>query len=72
MWDLPGSETQSMSFALAGRFFTTEPPGNPPAFTNLPFHFWAGCRQQWGLKEQWNLKVEGLSGPEGLNETPSH
>ena len=27
MWDLPGSETELVSPALAGRFFTTEPPG---------------------------------------------
>ena len=26
MWDLPGSEIKPMSSALAGRFFTTEPP----------------------------------------------
>ena len=27
MWDLPGSGTEPMSPALAGGFFTTEPPG---------------------------------------------
>ena len=26
-WDLPGSEIELVSHALAGRFFTTEPPG---------------------------------------------
>ena len=29
MWDLPGSGTEPVSPALAGGFFTTEPPGNP-------------------------------------------
>jgi len=29
MWDLPGSEIKPVSFALAGRFLTTGPPGKP-------------------------------------------
>ena len=29
MWDLPGSEIEPEAPALAGGFFTTEPPGNP-------------------------------------------
>ena len=29
MWDLPGPGTKPVSPALAGRFFTTEPPGKP-------------------------------------------
>ena len=29
MWDLPGPEMEPMSPALAGGFFTTEPPGKP-------------------------------------------
>ena len=29
MWDLPGSGIEPMSPALAGGFFTTEPPGKP-------------------------------------------
>ena len=29
MWDLPRSGIEPMSPALAGRFFTTEPPGKP-------------------------------------------
>ena len=28
MWDLPKSWVESVSLTLAGRFFTTEPPGN--------------------------------------------
>ena len=32
MWDLPGSEIEPMSPALAGGFFTTEPSGKPPIF----------------------------------------
>ena len=30
--DLPDSEIESKSCALAGGFFTTEPPRKPPAF----------------------------------------
>ena len=30
MWDLPRSGVRFMSPATAGRFFTTEPPGEPP------------------------------------------
>ena len=29
MWDLPGSGIEPLSPALAGGFFTTEPPGEP-------------------------------------------
>ena len=28
MWDLPGQGIESVSHAVASRFFTTEPPGN--------------------------------------------
>ena len=38
MWDLPGSGIEPMSSALAGRFFTTESPGNPQYFI-FCFHF---------------------------------
>ena len=30
MWDLPGSGIKPISTTLAGRFFTTGPPGKPP------------------------------------------
>ena len=30
MWDLPGPGIELVSPALAGRFFTTEPPEKPP------------------------------------------
>ena len=30
MWDLPKSEIEPESPALAGRFFTTDPPGKSP------------------------------------------
>ena len=29
LWDLPGSGIETVSPALAGGFFTTEPPGKP-------------------------------------------
>ena len=31
MWDFPGLVIEPLSPALTGRFFTTEPPGKPPA-----------------------------------------
>ena len=34
-WDLPGSGIKSVSPALAGRFFTNEPPGKPCLFVFL-------------------------------------
>ena len=33
MWDLPGPGVEPLSPTLAGRFFTTEPPGKPPDST---------------------------------------
>ena len=35
MWDLPGPGIEPESPALAGRFFTTEPPGKPPEISFL-------------------------------------
>ena len=32
MWNLPGPEIEPVSPALAGSFFTTEPPGKPLDF----------------------------------------
>ena len=39
MWDLPRSEVEPMSLALAGGFFTTEPPGKPSCFCRSGRHF---------------------------------
>ena len=33
MWDLPGLGIELVSPTLAGRFFITEPPGKPPAWS---------------------------------------
>ena len=35
MWDLPRPGIEAMSPALAGRFFTTEPPGKPKKLFKL-------------------------------------
>ena len=45
MWDLPGPGIEPVSPALAGGFFTTEPPGKPQLLTsslflNLIFSFY--------------------------------
>ena len=39
MWDLPGSETESVSPTLAGGFLATEPPGKPCIFFFTFFTF---------------------------------
>ena len=42
MWDLPGPGIELLSPALAGGFFTTEPPGKPNGtFDSLLFTSWA-------------------------------
>ena len=41
MWDLPGLVIQPMSPALAGGFFTTEPPEKPcPSFLQMFSNLW--------------------------------
>ena len=45
LWNLPGSGIELVSPALAGRFFTTEPPGKPlfcPAFIFIFFLIYPG------------------------------
>ena len=37
MWDLPGSGIEPVSPSLAGKFFTTEPPGKPLIVLNFNF-----------------------------------
>ena len=37
MWDHPGPGIKPVSSALAGRFFTTEPPGKPLLLLFKPF-----------------------------------
>ena len=39
MWDLPRPEIKPMSLALAGRFFTLEPPGKPLGCCSLNAHY---------------------------------
>ena len=47
MWDLPGPWLEPVSPALAGRFFTTEPPGKPlPFFTSMEAIVCIGCVPQ--------------------------
>ena len=56
MWDLPGPGFEPVSPALAGRFFTTEPPGKP---LFLLIYFWL-C---WVLLCAWifsNCGEQGL------------
>ena len=39
MWDLPGPGIKPVSHALAGRFFTTEPPGKPSLVSFVVVNF---------------------------------
>ena len=52
MWDLPGPGIEPMSPALAGGFFTAEPPGKPMLYEEWPKNkkikknfFLNGCRE---------------------------
>ena len=57
-WDLPGSGIEPVSPALAGGFFTTEPPRNPSSvILNIQRNFkeregWGSCRDRRTLKER--------------------
>ena len=47
-WDFPGQRIEPMSPALAGRFFTNDPPGKPTVYQIKPNL--SGFKQQtWGL-----------------------
>ena len=56
MWDLPGSEIEPVSPALAGGFFTAEPPGKPKT------HWWLSRSifLEWNPVVSW---VESLLTP---------
>ena len=43
MWDLLGLGFERVSLALAGRFFTTKPPGEPVAAFSA-IHFYEACK----------------------------
>ena len=49
MWDLPGPGIEPVSPALAGRFFTTEPPGKPLLFIKRG-NFYSWCLSYLFLK----------------------
>ena len=60
LWDLPGSGIEPVSPALAGRLFTTEPPGKPllcPAFIFIFFLIHPGGKNslQWIPIHSWRL-----------------
>ena len=64
-WDLPGSEVEPVClFALAGRFFTTEPPGKPlfcPAIIFILFFIHPRGKNslKWILIHPWQLVSYG-------------
>ena len=57
MWDLPGLGIKPVSSALAGRFFTTEPPGKP-----LPGASNKNACQQLAHKESLSLSHINILG----------
>ena len=65
MWDLPGPGIKPVSLALAGRFFTTEPPGEPVAAFSA-IHFYEPCKTKISLLERW-LSVSISWVKRGLN-----
>ena len=53
MWDLPRPRIEPVSPALAGRFFTNEPPGKPPFFLFIVIIFnLGGGRNRERLKKK--------------------
>ena len=44
MWDLPESGIEPVSPALAGEFFTTEPPGKPEVVKSLEYWHYLGSK----------------------------
>ena len=67
MWDLPGSVIEPVSSALAGRFFTTEPPGKP-CDTSLLDLVRKGSvlekKRKLGQGGRWKLPLGGIQGVE--------
>ena len=59
MWDLPGSGIEPMSSALAGSFFTAEPPGKPGGsiYGALTVYFPGGSEVKVSA---WNAGYLGL------------
>ena len=69
MWDLPGPGIEPAPPALAGEFFTTEPPGKPWVFNytiillsisviTKPFHFclyFSICSSFLAAKKSFNF-----------------
>ena len=62
MWDLPGQGIEPGSPALAGKFFTTEPPGEPPpkSFKKENIMFDLGFRRQGGQNKGRGTEVRKL------------
>ena len=73
---LPGPVIKSLSPALAGGFFTTEPPGKPKKFTNTsqrrkkpgragtdPGHLARGTVFLWAHQDYSVLGTDGCQGP---------
>ena len=55
MWDLPRSGIEPMSPALAGGFFTTEPPGKSPPTHLDNFHLSATFSAWWKFIKVWGM-----------------
>ena len=56
MWDLPESGIEPMSPALAGGFFTTEPPGKPSHCLLKYIHSYSKLNSLTYMK-QWSVSV---------------
>ena len=75
MWDRPRSGIESTSPALAGRFFTTEPPEKPFRESFQPMVDWSECTENtwWaaaggraaGRRGSWEKRKHGVTRAEG-------
>ena len=69
MWDLPESGIEPVSTTLAGRFFTTEPPGKPPCpYVYLLLNFFSVkcsclCFHIWICELATNSKIQNVLHP---------
>lgn len=65
MWDLPRSGIQPCVPALAGRFFTTEPPGKPPEmqFLKSQINYFLICSfVHYFLVDKFGPHIQGVEG----------
>ena len=67
--DLPAPEIKPASSALAGGFFTIEPPGNPPFNTRKIFNYTCGLHYIFIWLLSWIIYLDSSSPQDGSCRT---